>query len=365
VTAPLGIITAYDVCRQEINTRLPPLVQLLPNWHWAMWLSLLLLAIIFGLIFELYNRPKNDSEKYSRIEARAENGGIANAGNIFNAPVKQIVNPVKEKKEPPRIIAGLLDKDGNLSYKTSIYLELLPPHPDIEEAVKNKREKLFRKVGGITHQELNNDDSVVSKLIKAHIDSYPNRVELYLGHYRTYQKALYANSILDDRYKKLYFAVENRSHVPAHNVVINLTIPDNFPFPPKYVEYLVLMNNLEYEGGIKIKYDPQEPEESELYSGYKPFNPLNSTNYDQSTDESITTGNLKIKEKFGQRIIQYDIENLVQNSPDENFPSFNVWLGEVEKPVKMIIPVKITAEELPKPLESYIEIDILIKKGKK
>ena len=77
VYTPLVIITAYNVFRQEVRTSWPPLVNILPNWHWAIWLSILLIAIIFDLVRHLYMK----SDRPGTLEDSTSNGRGGKGGN--------------------------------------------------------------------------------------------------------------------------------------------------------------------------------------------------------------------------------------------------------------------------------------------
>lgn len=81
IHVPLAIITAYNLFRQEIVTNLPPIVRILPNWHWAIWLSIMLVAIIIDLSWQLY--MKSDREKTPEpkiVGGRGGRGGKARVG---------------------------------------------------------------------------------------------------------------------------------------------------------------------------------------------------------------------------------------------------------------------------------------------
>lgn len=86
--APVGFMTAYNVVRQEINPEWPRLGNLLPNWHWGIWLSIFLTAIVLSLVFEFYFRTKNDSKNgvSNTQSASADRGGIA-MQNVKDSPV--------------------------------------------------------------------------------------------------------------------------------------------------------------------------------------------------------------------------------------------------------------------------------------
>jgi hypothetical protein len=73
VYTPLAVITAYNVFRQEVRTNLPPIINILPNWHWGIWFSILLVAIILDLSVKLY--LKSEKPKISKDKPRGGRGG--------------------------------------------------------------------------------------------------------------------------------------------------------------------------------------------------------------------------------------------------------------------------------------------------
>lgn len=56
VGLPVFVMTVYNLYRQEFNPDAPLLINVLPDWHWAVWLSILLIICI--IMLELSSRSK-------------------------------------------------------------------------------------------------------------------------------------------------------------------------------------------------------------------------------------------------------------------------------------------------------------------
>lgn len=54
------IVTGYSLYRAEINPNAPPLIDILPDWHWAVWLSILLAILVIILVIELFRRSSSN-----------------------------------------------------------------------------------------------------------------------------------------------------------------------------------------------------------------------------------------------------------------------------------------------------------------
>lgn len=297
----------------------------------------------------------------SSTSLNASNGGLSVLQNN-NSPIN-IITGESKKKEIPNIVAGFLNEEGKICLKATIQLRPPSPRPNINELVDEKRTELLMK--GEKEKDLytkaprgNGSSSIILQEIVGSIENYPRRVEKFLEEYAIYQKSLYASNNFQDRYRRLSFAIVNKSDSPAHKVTVKLFVPDDFPFPPKYVEEIATMNSL-YRNQVE-KYEPLEPKEPQIIELPR-TNTFSDFHHDYSAGgEKVWIGGLKISSKNGKNIVQYDLDTLIQNLTDENFPPFFMWLGNIERSRKITIPIEIYAEELPQEKKCNFELKVVI-----
>src|SRR6266511_5961913 len=86
VGLPVFVMTVYNLYRQEVNPAAPPLINILPNWHWAIWLSILLFICVAMLILEHFRRNAEGSSVKSHADSRGQSLAAGRDMNI-NAPV--------------------------------------------------------------------------------------------------------------------------------------------------------------------------------------------------------------------------------------------------------------------------------------
>ena len=81
VTIPIGLITAYDLYRQQINPNAPLIIDWLPNIQWFSWLLFLLLVIALIIIEGLWRHNKAHPET-SRSTRESKQIEITNSQKI-------------------------------------------------------------------------------------------------------------------------------------------------------------------------------------------------------------------------------------------------------------------------------------------
>jgi hypothetical protein len=103
-TVPFGFMTVYNLYRQEINPKLPPLITFLRNWQWTTWFLLLLLVSALILIEGLV-RDKNDAQKnlrtYSSVKSESQSGGVT-AGTIGAVNISNLPQNDKKQEQPQK-----------------------------------------------------------------------------------------------------------------------------------------------------------------------------------------------------------------------------------------------------------------------
>jgi len=131
VGLPVLVMTAYNLYRQEFNASAPPLINILPDWHWAIWLSILLFICIIMLILEHF---RNKNGEGSSIKSHADSGGqsfVAGRNMNINAPVTSdqsiILNSVsiiQEYRTSATNVYSILQGQGSVDRRDSEQLAL-------------------------------------------------------------------------------------------------------------------------------------------------------------------------------------------------------------------------------------------------
>jgi len=339
-------------------------------WYW--WLILGLLVLWLATAWEAAKKIsdiKKENNKNAEIKLPI-NMTLSNAGNTGHAynlvGDGNIINPPKELLSP-NIIAGISYENQFFVQKAQIILQPLPAKPDIENIIIEKRVKLLKKLNErTTGGRTKNSTSIgvtgadyIRGVLQASEDSYPSRVEDYLVDYKNYELKKYNASILSDRYRVIRPVLENRSEYPASHVIVELYLPENFSFPSNTIQDL--RNKVEMWKAMHVDENykfppPAEPE----------FHVLNRTETIMSlynsheTSKHIVPNDLKIMRANGSNIIEYHIENLIQNRPYTELLPIPIWLDNIDKSTIWHIPVKLYAKELRQPIESNIEIELVV-----
>ncbi len=204
-TTPFGLMTFYNIFRQEINPNLPPLINFVKNWHWIIWLFLLLLVSAIIVIEGLLRRLK-EAEKIAQanslVRSEMQKGGVT-AGHIETLTVST-VNSLTKDVIPPNIVVGLSDENGRLSQKMILHLQPKPEKPDIEELLQQKRIKLEKRELARPAEEVKLELPdylkyfiVILIHLKLKLANYQLRIEEYLNHkYRNYLEDNYQYMII-------------------------------------------------------------------------------------------------------------------------------------------------------------------------
>jgi len=114
---PVFVISAYNVYRQELRPSAPPLISILPDWHWSIWVNILLGICLLIVILEFYRRSSSSSGVQSHTETGAQSitTGGSNYGNVIGH--QKIVLP--DETKILRIALGLTPEQ-------SVNREVLP-----------------------------------------------------------------------------------------------------------------------------------------------------------------------------------------------------------------------------------------------
>ena len=193
---PVSGITIYNVYRQELDISAPPLISILPNWHWAIWLSILLFIFIIRLIFEVYWKSSDNTDlKASYFESPVvgrDNIGDNTYGDKLVNSIKDSFNanntntPQKFYKPKPSELAFRIWTDISefqTQFKAIKYTSPLRARYDKYSVVKNLLDNIIREYLPQaqfvfeTSSQISNEIEMLGKLV----NSFGNELSFYEG----------------------------------------------------------------------------------------------------------------------------------------------------------------------------------------
>jgi len=104
---PFGFMAAYSVWRQEMNPNLPALINIVSDWHWSVWVLIILLVVVAIVIEGLwrYNRSiskTTDHDYTNSVQTNLATGSVI-ANKISNSPISIQYQTEPTKLSPPRV----------------------------------------------------------------------------------------------------------------------------------------------------------------------------------------------------------------------------------------------------------------------
>jgi len=354
---PLAFLTAYNVIRQEVDTNLPPFVGIFANWHWAIWLNILLAAIIIDLILQIRGKSEVAPNQVLPLVGKQSSGrdSIASGRDTIIHPPATVT--------PPNIFVGAFLDDQYLVEKMTLNLRPLPAKPDVEKIIDEKRADALRNSKELISRSKNLLDPFHGFIHQMSKSEYQTKVNEYLAKYIAYEAEKYNVAVVLDRYCILSIVVENQSTSPASQVFIELHFPEEVHFPsPDIISLSNKVSYLKNYDGGKNGYQPTPPKEptpfdslenlwTELMYGIQP---------DATQAEINTIGEYKITSRNGLSIVTYEIRDLIQNRMYTELRPIRLWFDNIEKSTVFHIPVKIYAREVPKTTERRLEIELIV-----
>lgn len=336
---------------------------LLPGWAWFM-LGLVVFVLTVTINAYRYIRKSIEAQPFTSINSKAKSGGMSQIfKSLKNSPVNQSFT-LPDKKEPPKVAVGFYDENTTLSQKLLFYLKPIEM-PDIENLVEQRRKELLN---GIETFDAKSKQIVLdtgatlafNRYMQSSISGYPNKVENYLEKYRIYQNDIYVKSILYERYKKIRMVLEVQGESPASSLTIKLLFPDDFPFPPKYVEKM--SDDIVAYRTLNLDYEIESPEVPDIYlrprtskvHGYE------SSDYYSSRSERITFSDLELIKEHGKNVVVYNFGDVLQNLPIKKFPPILAWFGNIHQTTSWKLDYEVYFKELPQPTKGMIEIVTII-----
>lgn len=330
---------------------------LFPFW---VWLSIALIAFVVTILISANNYVKKkikDTESSLRTalnDVNANGGGVIAFGNKGYIAT-HVQNT--EKTPPPNILVGIANQHSVSFEEFTLHLKPLPEKPDMEKILDSERARLLNKRAAET-----DSGRVKMQFID---NTYPRRVEEHLEKYKAYEIEKYRLEIMEDRWYTLNIVIDSRSMSSASNVVIQMYFPDFIHFPSAEINWL----HEEYKESHG-KYRPSPPNDPPIFMMPSM---LASFPWDNFSSSSLTrlipytspveidrSNEYRIIEANNGNIIEYRIKDLLQNHPYTNLEPLEIWLENIEQPIRFNIPVEINARELPEKTKRVIEVNIAI-----
>jgi len=261
------------------------------------------------------------------------------------------------ESQRPHIVVGFQDSVGHLVKKLELQLIPLPPKPDFDILVEEKRKELLanrpptRSVTGLAA-------AIASASFSRPNPHYEDEVEQYLVEFREFLIRVYECTI--DRAYAIHPIIENKGNYPANNVNIEFAMPADYQYP---VEHQCFDRST------------TSPEDMELYLLQplepKPFiNQLDILSNVALPDLSNTTlswigtpsniGGPNHEQRDGIHYISYTVERLIQHRPEDDFNPFWLWLFAVNDPTAWEIPFTVTSADLRLPQKGKLLLDIQV-----
>lgn len=261
------------------------------------------------------------------------------------------------ESQRPHIIVGFQDSAGHLVKKLELQLSPLPPKPDFDALVEEKRKELLanrpptRSIAGLAA-------AIASASFSRPNPHYEDEVERYLVEFREFLVRVYECII--DRAYAIHPIIENKGNHPANNVTIEFAMPADYKEPvehqcfdcsaisPEDMEFYLLQppEPKPFINQLDILRDVALPDLSNtILSRIEPPSNIGGPNH---------------KQQDGIHYISYTVERLVQHRPEDDFNPFWLWLFDVNDPTVWEIPFTVTSADLHLPQKGRLLLDIQV-----
>lgn len=275
----------------------------------------------------------------------------------------------------PRIVIGFQDQQTHLTKSLRIQLHPLPPEPNYDALIQEKRSELFGKQRGSQSQSLQASIAALELLALSRPNPrYQEEVEEYLVEYRAYLTRRYERKIAVDRAHCLVPIVENQGHCPANSVIIEFAMPEAYTVPEEHQrpDSTLLEEDLK-ELGISIPLEemqemedaricrlPQEPKPTignwELFA-HRVLDDDRSP-YPPPVEEPSNTDGPLHEVRDGVHFISYTAKSLIQHRPERDFEPFWLWLANTDHSTVWELSVRVFCAELHTPFEDTLFLEI-------
>jgi len=193
---PVSGMMIYNVYRQELGISAPPLISVLPDWHWAIWLSIFLFLLVVRMIFEVYWRSSDNADlksknKKSPVAGRDHIGDNTYGDKLANS-IKDSFNanntnvPPKYYKPKPTELAFRIwtdISDFQAQFKSIKYTSPLRARYDKYSVTRNLLDNIIREhlpQAQFVFEESNQISNEIENLGKL-VNSFGNELAYYEG----------------------------------------------------------------------------------------------------------------------------------------------------------------------------------------
>ena len=322
--------------------------------EWAVYLIILVAGLVAGSYFVFADLIKEFEHK--RVE--------------YEHIISELELKIREFEDTqPHIIVGFQDESRHLTRTLQLQLRPLPPKPDFDALVEERCKQL--PASQRSHQP---SHGLAAAIVEAALGKlnprYEEEIEQYPRQYRAYLVRRYERDIAPDRTRPLIPIVKNQGSHSASNVTIEFEMPKEYKRLAKHqsLESFLTEEELEEPGFTKeglreledehicgLPPEPQRYVSLSLHASLWPTVPPPSL----SQELSNTSGPVH-DERDGVHYIVYNIDQLVQHRPEDNFDPFFAWLGDIKHSTTWEIPVSITSADLRKPQKDTLLIEIRV-----
>lgn len=261
----------------------------------------------------------------------------------------------------PNINVGLKDINGNFTEEFVVRLKKIPPYPNFDEIIDDKRNQLLSKKQTNTSNRLFKNDvsrirsdfgSLTDTLASEPNPEYENEIDEYLINYRKFLLTKFEFEL--DRSFSFSPIVVNTGGSPATDVTIEIIMPHQYNKPDVHQSF---DRREKDEYAFLLESEPRKPKPT-----INPFFDLILTPNILSESAPVLDDLDEpfIEYRNGKWIITYTVNKLVPQYYEDEFAPFWIWVTHNVKSLIWDLKVKIYSSELREPQERNITIEFVI-----
>lgn len=255
-----------------------------------------------------------------------------------------------------KIVVGFC-QDTHLVHKLTLDLHPLPPKPDYDALVAQKRKSLLGRYA----DRVDSMDTTIEKAVQTALhSSYEKKIDgEYLPEYRRWLEEDHKYRISEDRLRCVQPMIENQGSYPADDIEFELELPAGLSLP----------TDDQIMWGIYTESPPERPKPPD------PSDPFDIRSVDHhlvgadallgSLDGASlppeplsNTEGPNYETRDGVTYIEYKVEQLIPHRSEYDFDPLPLWLGDVLEATVWEIPVKIYGAALQEPEDQTLLLEI-------
>ena len=261
----------------------------------------------------------------------------------------------------PKIHVGFMESNGTTTPKIELHLQQIPPKPDFDNIVSEKRSELFARQSRISPSDLpkamrNFADTMAFAAFSKPNPNYEEEVEQYLLEFREYLNVAFEINL--DRAFQIKPIVMNKGSVSASSLSIELEMPQTYERPKGHQEF----DRSDVDNELLQFYasEPLEPEPTKSVLDLNVPFPIMSSVANGIAPLYRPSMGPEFEKKDNVWFILYQVDKLVPGKQEYDLDPFWIWAGEIYKPTTWEIGVRLYSEELIKPIDDKVYIEFII-----